>query len=64
MQLGASDVRVSSAGDTDDVQRDLSESFARGDLATWPYDAAYAAKAADPARILEGARSVICIAVP
>jgi epoxyqueuosine reductase len=64
MQLGASDVRVTSAGETGDMQRDLSESFARGDLATWPYDAAYAAKAADPARILEGARSVICIAVP
>lgn len=64
MQLGASDVRVASADETDDVRRDLSESFARGDLATWPYDAAYAATAADPARILEGARSVICIAVP
>jgi epoxyqueuosine reductase len=64
MQLGASDVRVTSAGETGDVQRDLTESFARGDLATWPYDAAYAAKAADPSRILEGARSVICIAVP
>lgn len=64
MQLGASDVRVTSAGETGDVRRDLSDSFARGDLATWPYDAAYAAKAADPACILEGARSVICIAVP
>ncbi len=64
MRLGASDVRVTSTGKTGDVQRDLSESFARGDLATWPYDAAYAAKAADPERILEGARSVICIAVP
>src|SRR5207248_392514 len=34
------------------------------DLATWPYDESYAAKAADPSCILEGARSVICIAVP
>ncbi len=64
MSLGASDVRVTSAGETHGVQQALSESFTRGDLATWPYDAAYAAKAADPSRILEGARSVICIAVP
>ncbi len=64
MQLGASDVRVTPAFDGGGVQRDLNESFARGDLATWPYDEAYAAKAADPSSILEGARSVICIAVP
>jgi len=64
MQLGAIDVRVTAAGDTGDMQREMNESFARGDLATWPYDAAYAAKAADPSRVLEGARSVICIAVP
>ncbi len=64
MHLGASDVRVTPAFDAGGVERDLNASFARGDLATWPYDEAYAAKAADPSRILEGARSVICIAVP
>jgi epoxyqueuosine reductase len=38
--------------------------FARGDLATWPYDDAYAATASDPRSLLPGARSVVCIAVP
>jgi epoxyqueuosine reductase len=64
LQLGASDLRVAAAGETSAMRRDLSESFARGDLATWPYDEAYASKAADPSCMLEGARSVICIAVP
>lgn len=64
IRLGASDVRVAAASETSDVRRDLGESFARGDLATWPYDDAYAAKAADPARILDGARTIICVAVP
>ena len=64
MELGASDVRVASTNDTARVRRELRESFARGDLATWPYDDAYAAKAADPSQVLAGARSVICIAVP
>jgi epoxyqueuosine reductase len=39
-------------------------SFERGDLATWSYGEAYAAAAADPATLLPGARSVVCIAVP
>jgi len=64
LDLGASDVRVAAAADTSDVRRALRESFARGDLATWPYDDAYAAKAADPSHVLAGARSVICIAIP
>ncbi len=37
--------------------------FARGDFATWPFDERYAAAAADPARLLEDAQSVICVAV-
>jgi epoxyqueuosine reductase len=64
LKLGASDVRVTAADDTGGVRRDMNEAFARGDFATWPYDETYAAKAADPSYILEGARSVICIAVP
>jgi epoxyqueuosine reductase len=42
----------------------MHEALARGDLATWPYDAAYADAASDPATLLPGARSVVCIAVP
>jgi len=41
----------------------LRASFARGDLATWPYDAAYAGRAASPRGVLPGARSVVCIAL-
>jgi len=64
LKLGASDVRVTAAADTGDVRRALRESFARGDLATWAYDEAYAARAADPSHVLAGARSVLCIAIP
>lgn len=64
MHLGAGDVRVASASDAAQTREALRESFARGDLATWPYDDAYAVKAADPSHVLAGARSVICIAVP
>jgi epoxyqueuosine reductase QueG len=64
LKLGASDVRVTAADETAGMQREMSEAFARGDFATWPYDESYAAKAANPSCILEGARSVICIAVP
>lgn len=42
----------------------MARSFARGDLATWTYDESYARAAADPSRILEGARSVVCLAFP
>ncbi|HET9392712.1 MAG TPA: tRNA epoxyqueuosine(34) reductase QueG [Candidatus Rubrimentiphilum sp.] len=63
LELGASDVRVASAHDGGAVRASLRESFARGDLATWPYDDEYARKAADPSHVLPDARSVICIAV-
>lgn len=63
LELGASDVRVASARDGGEVRAALRESFARGDLATWPYDDEYARKAADPSHVLADARSVICIAV-
>jgi len=37
-------------------------SFARGDLATWHYDGAYADRASDPGALLDGACSVVCLA--
>jgi epoxyqueuosine reductase len=43
-------------------RRRMEASFRRGDLATWPYDAQYARRASDPAALLTGARSVVCIA--
>lgn len=56
-------VRVAAAS-TDGVTRDrLAASFRRGDFATWTYDDARAERAADPASVLEGARSVLCVAV-
>lgn len=63
-ELGAGRMRIAPAF-ADALSRErLSESFARGDLATWNYDDRYAATASNPQAILEGARSVICIAVP
>jgi epoxyqueuosine reductase len=41
----------------------MNESVARGDLATWGYDAAYAERASDPGAALNGARSVVCVAI-
>ncbi len=38
--------------------------FERGDLQCWGYDARYARRACDPAELLAGARSVVCIALP
>ena len=48
----------------DEIARErLRASFARGDLATWPFDDAYADRAASPAATLAHARSVVCLAV-
>jgi epoxyqueuosine reductase len=41
----------------------LRASFARGDLATWPYDDSYARRASSPRDALPNARSVVCVAV-
>jgi epoxyqueuosine reductase len=62
--LGAGDVRVVDAREDEQSRDRMRESFERGDLRTWGYDDAYARAAADPQRILAGARSIICIAVP
>ncbi len=62
-EAGASAVAIADAGTDAVTQARMRAAFARGDLATWPYDDAYAAGAGAPASILPGARSVICIAI-
>jgi epoxyqueuosine reductase len=42
----------------------MEEAFERGDFATWGYNTRYARTAADPAHVLPGARSVICLSQP
>jgi epoxyqueuosine reductase len=61
---GARAVRIASAGPDPATRARLRAAVARGDLTTWPYDHGYAGAASDPATILSGARSVVCIAVP
>ncbi len=63
-ELGAGAVRVASARRDERTEASMREAFTRGDLATWPYDRAYARKAAAPEGLLPGARCVICVAVP
>ncbi|MFN2460809.1 MAG: tRNA epoxyqueuosine(34) reductase QueG [Candidatus Velthaea sp.] len=63
-EAGAAAVRIAPAEAAAATRDRLAGAFARGDLATWPYDAAYAARAADPRTLLPEARSVICVAVP
>ena len=57
-------VRIADASADAETHARMQAAFARGDVATWPYDAAYAAAASDPATLLPGARSVVCVAVP
>lgn len=64
LELGAGDVRVVDARDDEESRERMRAAFERGDFATWGYDDAYARSAASPSSVLEGARSVICIAVP
>jgi epoxyqueuosine reductase len=61
---GAHAVRIATAETDEPARARMDAAFLRGDLATWPYDAAYARAATDPATLLPGARSVICIAIP
>lgn len=60
--LGAADVRVAAAIADADARERMRASFARGDLATWRFDGAYADRATDPGALLKGARSVVCLA--
>jgi epoxyqueuosine reductase len=63
-EAGAGDVKIASAGDDAATRARFAASIERGDLSTWPYDAAYAEKAASPQALLADARSVICVAIP
>ncbi len=63
-QLGVAQLRIAPAFVDEASKERMRESFSRGDLATWGYGEKYADTAADPQHVLEGARSVICIAVP
>ncbi|HEY0396513.1 MAG TPA: tRNA epoxyqueuosine(34) reductase QueG [Candidatus Elarobacter sp.] len=60
---GAGAVGIASADVDAENRARLRLSLARGDLATWSYDSAYADAATDPRALLPGARSVVCIAV-
>ncbi len=61
---GAADLRIAAAAPLPEDAARFAAAVARGDLATWPYDEAYAHAAAVPATLLAGARSVVCIALP
>jgi epoxyqueuosine reductase len=63
LDAGADAVRIAPALPLPETRRALEASFARGDLAAWPYDGAYAARASDPRTLLPEARSVVCIAL-
>jgi epoxyqueuosine reductase len=63
-EAGAGAVRVASAEPDASARERQAAAFARGDFATWEYDDARAAAASDPASVLPGARSVVCLAVP
>ncbi|MEA2718731.1 MAG: epoxyqueuosine reductase [Candidatus Eremiobacteraeota bacterium] len=62
-ECGAEAVRIAVAHADEATHARMRGAFARGDLATWSYDDSYASGASDPAALLAGARSVICIAV-
>jgi epoxyqueuosine reductase len=63
LEAGASAVAVAAAARDETARARLDAAFARGDFATWGYDEAYAACAADPLALLPGARSVVCVAL-
>ncbi len=63
LECGAHAVRIASAEPDAGTRERFAAAIARGDVATWPYGAAYAGAASDPATILSGARSVVCVAV-
>jgi epoxyqueuosine reductase len=63
-ECGAGAVRVARAGEDGETRARMRGAISRGDVATWSYDDAYARAASDPATLLPGACSVVCIAVP
>ncbi len=63
-ECGAGAARIADAGWDAQTRARMRDAVSRGDVATWSYDEAYADAASDPARMLPGARSVVCLAVP
>lgn len=63
-ELGVGDVRVAPAFDDRQSRRRMRAAFSRGDFRSWSYDEEYARRATDPCTLLDGARAVICVAVP
>ena len=61
-ELGAVAIRIAPAFADPESRKRLTESFARGDLATWKYGEAYAHTASDPRALLANARAVVCLA--
>jgi len=57
-------VAFASAAPAEEARLRMRAAFAGGDFTTWEYDDGYAAAASDPATILAGARSVVCVALP
>jgi epoxyqueuosine reductase len=64
VELGAVELRVTTARVDDEARERMRASFSRGDHETWGYDDGYAAAATDPSMLLNDARRVVCIAVP
>jgi epoxyqueuosine reductase len=64
VELGAAELRVTTARIDDETRERMRASFARGDHRTWGYGDAYAAAATNPSLLLSDARRVVCIAVP
>jgi epoxyqueuosine reductase len=60
---GAQSVRIAAADADPSTHARMLAALDRGDVETWSYDASYARAASDPATLLPGARSVVCIAV-
>jgi epoxyqueuosine reductase len=64
LELGAGAVRVTSARADEESRRRMQAAFARKDFLCWSYDDEYARRATDPGELCDGARSVVCIALP
>jgi epoxyqueuosine reductase len=64
LELGAGNVRVTTALADEESRGRMRSAFARGDFDTWGYGEEYARRATDPSELLPNARSVICVAVP
>jgi len=63
-EAGAASVAIAAADDDLRSRERFDAALERGDLASWPYDPEYVARATSPAALLEGAKSVVCVAIP